>query len=76
MEAAGSHLRVQYVGYYLAHTLLICLFVLYFGRDICTRSPLTGSVLSTALRLHRLAKKGRCTATPVKFIQNMKVDSF
>ena len=50
--------------------------MLYFGRNAYARSPPTGSVLSTALRLWRAAMRGRWTANPVRLVRNMTADDF
>ncbi|KAJ8082342.1 hypothetical protein PM082_008197 [Marasmius tenuissimus] len=71
----------KYVGFWLAFTLptvvfLICPFVLWFGRNRYVRSPPTGSVLSKALRLWKLAAKGRWSANPVATYKRLRADDF
>ncbi|KAI0764944.1 oligopeptide transporter [Fomes fomentarius] len=71
----------KYVGFYLAYTLptiifLLCPFILYAGRNMYKRSPPQGSVLSTAVRILRLASKGRFSINPVKTIKNFNAPDF
>ncbi|RPD65524.1 oligopeptide transporter [Lentinus tigrinus ALCF2SS1-7] len=71
----------KYVGFYLAYTLptvvfSLCPIVLYFGRNMYSRSPPTGSVLSQALRIWRQAMKGRWSFNPVTTIKNMNSHDF
>ncbi|KAK1221786.1 hypothetical protein PQX77_015405 [Marasmius sp. AFHP31] len=71
----------KYVGFWLAFTLptvvfLICPLVLWFGRKRYVRSPPTGSVLSKALRLWKLASKGRWSANPVATYRRLRADDF
>jgi POT family proton-dependent oligopeptide transporter len=72
---------LQFVGFYLAYTLptvvfLLCPLVLWFGRNRYNRSPPTGSVLSTALRLWFRAARGRWSLNPIKTYRNMQADDF
>ncbi|KDN44259.1 putative PTR2-Di-and tripeptide permease [Tilletiaria anomala UBC 951] len=60
----GMSFSAKYVGYWLAFTLptvvfLLCIPVLYFGRNRYVRSPPSGSVLANALRLLRFAIRRR-----------------
>ncbi|EKM75449.1 hypothetical protein AGABI1DRAFT_116381 [Agaricus bisporus var. burnettii JB137-S8] len=71
----------KFVGFYLAFTLptvvfLLCPFVLYFGRHRYNRTPPTGSVFSTALRLWKLAARGRWSLNPMQTFRNMRADDF
>lgn len=71
----------KYVGFWLAYTLptivfLLCPIVLFLGRNRYKRSPPTGSVLATALRLWRFAAKGRWRWNPVEMIRLMTADDF
>ncbi|XP_006456297.1 hypothetical protein AGABI2DRAFT_195475 [Agaricus bisporus var. bisporus H97] len=71
----------KFVGFYLAFTLptvvfLLCPFVLYFGRHRYNRTPPTGSVFSTALRLWKLAARGRWSLNPMQTLRNMRADDF
>jgi hypothetical protein len=68
-------LGIQYVGFYLAFTLptivfLLCPIILFFGRNRYTRSPPTGSVLASCLRLLRYASRGRWSLNPLRTIHN------
>ena len=72
---------LQYVGFWLAFTLptivfCICPVVLYVGRNMYSRSPPTGSVLSQALRIWRQAMKGRWSFNPVTTFKNMNAPDF
>jgi len=71
----------KYVGFWLAYTLptvvfLLCPIVLFVGRKRYVRSPPTGSVLATALRLFGLAAKGRWSLNPIKTYRQMTADDF
>lgn len=55
---------------------LLCPFVLYFGRNRYNRTPPTGSVFSTALRLWKLAARGRWSLNPMQTLRNMRADDF
>ncbi|KAI0785087.1 PTR2-domain-containing protein [Abortiporus biennis] len=71
----------KYVGFYLAYTLptaffLLCPIVLFIGRNMYIRSPPTGSVLGNALRIWRLALKGRISWNPVKTWRNVNAPDF
>jgi len=61
----------KYVGFWLAYTLPLAMFliapcVLLWGRKRYVRSPPAGSVLSKAWKLWRLATKGQWSANPIK----------
>ncbi|KAF9269554.1 PTR2-domain-containing protein [Marasmius fiardii PR-910] len=61
----------KFVGFWLSFTLptiifMICPIVLWVGRNRYIRSPPTGSILATALKLWGLAMKGRWSLNPVK----------
>lgn len=71
----------KYVGYWLAYLIptavfVLCIPVLYFARNRYVRTPPSGSVLSNALRLLRLASKGRFSWNPVRWAKNMRADDF
>jgi POT family proton-dependent oligopeptide transporter len=71
----------QFVGFYLAYTLptvvfLLCPIVLWYGRDRYIRSPPTGSVLATTLRLWKLAARGRWSWNPYRIYKNMTAADF
>lgn len=71
----------KYVGFWLAFTLptivfLLCPFVLWFGRKRYIRSPPTGSVLGTAMKLWLYAAKGRWSVNPIKTYKNMTAPDF
>ncbi|KAL0577272.1 hypothetical protein V5O48_004700 [Marasmius crinis-equi] len=71
----------KYVGFWLSYTLptvifLVCPLVLWYGRDRYIRSPPTGSVLSKALRLWKLAAKGRWSLNPIATFKRLRADDF
>jgi POT family proton-dependent oligopeptide transporter len=71
----------KFVGFYLAYTLptvvfLLCPIVLWIGRNRYIRSPPTGSVLATALRLWAFAAKGRWSWNPYRCYKNMTAPDF
>jgi POT family proton-dependent oligopeptide transporter len=71
----------KYVGYWLAYLLptivfLICVPILYFARNKYVKTPPSGSVLSNAVKLLRLASKGRFSWNPVRWFRNMTADDF
>lgn len=77
----GMSYSEKYVGYWLAYTLptalfLLCPLVLFFGYNSYKRSPPTGSVLVTAMRVWRLACKGRFSWNPVRWWKNMYAEDF
>jgi len=71
----------KYVGFYLAYTLptfifMLCPLVLFFGRNSYARSPPQGSVLGNALRIWRLAMKGRWSWNPVTTVKQLNAPDF
>ncbi|KAJ6556134.1 hypothetical protein B0H19DRAFT_1210735 [Mycena capillaripes] len=65
----------------LAYTLpiilyLLCPIVLFLGRNRYVRSPPTGSVLATALRLWRYAARGRWSWNPVVCVRRLSAPGF
>ncbi|KZV74184.1 PTR2-domain-containing protein [Peniophora sp. CONT] len=71
----------KYVGFYLSFLLptiiyLCCPLVLFIGRNRYRHTPPTGSVLGTALRLWKLASRGRWSANPIKTIKLLKAPDF
>ncbi|KAI0826573.1 oligopeptide transporter [Trametes gibbosa] len=71
----------KYVGFWLSFTLptiifMICIPVLYFGRNMYVKSPPQGSVLSKSLRIWRYAAKGRWSKNPVKTWRNLNAADF
>jgi POT family proton-dependent oligopeptide transporter len=61
----------KYVGFWLAYMIplgffVVCPFVMWWGRKRYVRSPPSGSVLSKAIQLWKLATKGRWSINPVK----------
>ncbi|KAF9261642.1 PTR2-domain-containing protein [Marasmius fiardii PR-910] len=77
----GMTYAEKYVGFWLSFTLptfvfILCPAILFFGRRRYIRSPPTGSVLGTALRLWRFAAKGRWSLNPVRTWKNMTSDDF
>lgn len=71
----------KFVGFYLAFTLptivfLLCPIVLWLGRNRYRRSPPTGSVLATSLRLFGYAARGRWSLNPYRTYKNMTQDDF
>ncbi|KAF8920832.1 peptide transporter PTR2A [Mucidula mucida] len=72
----GMTYSEKYVGFWLAYTLptvvfMLCPIVLWIGRKRYIRSPPTGSVLATALKLWRHAMKGQWSTNPVTTYKNM-----
>ncbi|GLB40829.1 putative POT family protein [Lyophyllum shimeji] len=77
----GMTYSEKYVGFWLAYTLptivfLLCPVVLLIGRNRYVRSPPTGSILLTCLRLWRFAAKGRWSLNPVRMYKQMTADDF
>ncbi|KAJ7205762.1 peptide transporter PTR2A [Mycena pura] len=71
----------KYVGFWLAYTLptavfLLCPLVLFAGRRRYTRTPPTGSVLATCVRLVRFAARGRWSANPLRTWRSLAADDF
>jgi len=71
----------KFVGFWLAYTLptivfLFCPIFMYLGRNRYHRSPPTGSVLATALKLIRFAARGRWSLNPVKTWNHLNTDDF
>ncbi|UZJ55467.1 hypothetical protein CBS101457_004787 [Exobasidium rhododendri] len=71
----------KYVGYWLAYLLptivfLICVPILFFARNRYVKTPPSGSVLSNALKLLRMASKGRFSWNPVRWFKNMTAPDF
>ncbi len=55
---------------------MLCPIVLFAGRNMYTRSPPQGSVLSSALRIWRTALKGRWSLNPVTTIKKLNAHDF
>ncbi|KAJ7469685.1 peptide transporter PTR2A [Mycena latifolia] len=77
----GMTYSEKYVGFWLAYTLptvvfLLCPIILIIGRKRYIRSPPTGSVLATFIRLFRFASKGRWSANPLRTYRNLTVPDF
>ncbi|KAL0071117.1 hypothetical protein AAF712_001675 [Marasmius tenuissimus] len=71
----------KYVGFWLSFTLPTIVFLLspiimFIGRNKYVRSPPTGSVLATALRLWRFAARGRFSLNPIRTYKNLTADDF
>ncbi|KAJ7596080.1 POT family-domain-containing protein [Mycena floridula] len=71
----------KYVGFYAAYLLptviyLFCPLLLYVGRNRYIRSPPTGSVLATCVRLFRYAARGKWSINPVRTWKNFNTDTF
>ncbi|KAG5644425.1 hypothetical protein DXG03_008520 [Asterophora parasitica] len=71
----------KYVGFWLAYTLptiifLLCPIILIIGRNRYVRTPPTGSILPTALRLWKFACRGRWSLNPVRMYKQMTADDF
>ena len=71
----------KFVGFYLAYTLptivfLLCPIVLFIGRNRYIRSPPTGSVLASALRLFAFAARGKWSVNPVTAYKNFTAPGF
>ena len=71
----------KFVGFYLAYTLptvvfLLCPIVLFIGRNSYIRSPPTGSVLASALRLFAFAARGKWSLNPVITYKNFTAPGF
>ena len=74
-------MSLKFVGYYLAFTLptvvfLLCPIVLFIGRNRYIRSPPTGSVLASALRLFAFAARGKWGLNPVTTYKNFTAPGF
>lgn len=54
----------------------MCPIILWYGRNRYIRSPPTGSVLATALRLWRFAARGRWSLNPVRTYRQLTADDF
>ncbi|KAJ7436054.1 PTR2-domain-containing protein [Mycena galericulata] len=77
----GMTYSERYVGFWLAYTLptgvfLLCPIVLFIGRNRYVRTPPTGSVLATAVRLWRYAARGRWSVNPVKCVKRLRAPGF
>uniref|UniRef100_A0A8H7XYY1 Uncharacterized protein n=1 Tax=Psilocybe cubensis TaxID=181762 RepID=A0A8H7XYY1_PSICU len=77
----GMTYAEKFVGFYLSYTLptavfLLCPLVLYIGRNKYERSPPTGSVLATAIKLWRHAARGKWSLNPVTTYRNMTAPGF
>lgn len=77
----GMTYSEKYVGFWLAYTLptiifLLCPIVLFIGRNRYVRTPPTGSVFVTAVRLWRYASKGRWSLNPVRAWRQLTADDF
>ncbi|KAF8872958.1 peptide transporter PTR2A [Infundibulicybe gibba] len=71
----------KFVGFWLAYTLptvifLLCPIILYIGRNRYIRSPPTGSVLATTLRLWSHAARGRWSWNPATTWRQLTADDF
>ncbi|KAF2866264.1 POT family-domain-containing protein [Massariosphaeria phaeospora] len=71
----------KYVGFWCAFllpTILFCMcpLVLWFCRHKYHMSPPTGSVLTRAFKLLRLAQKGKWSINPAQTRRNFKSDNF
>ncbi|KAJ6616047.1 POT family-domain-containing protein [Mycena sp. CBHHK59/15] len=77
----GMTYSERYVGFWLAYTLptvvfLFCPIVLFVGRNRYVRSPPTGSILATTIRLWRYAARGRWSVNPVECWRRMRAPGF
>ncbi|PPR01223.1 hypothetical protein CVT26_015298 [Gymnopilus dilepis] len=77
----GMTYAEKFVGFYLAYTLptvifLLCPIILFIGRKRYSRTPPTGSVLSTAIHLFRHAAKGKWSLNPVTTYKNLNAPGF
>ncbi|KAF4618863.1 hypothetical protein D9613_009972 [Agrocybe pediades] len=77
----GMSYSEKFVGFYLSYTLptvvfLLCPIILFIGRNRYTRTPPTGSVLATAVKLWRHAARGRWSWNPVTTYRNMTAADF
>ena len=77
----GMTYSEKFVGYWLAYLLptilfCVCPLVLFIGRNRYERSPPTGSVLATSLRIWRQAAKGRWSWNPARMWRNFEADDF
>ncbi|KAJ7364701.1 peptide transporter PTR2A [Mycena albidolilacea] len=71
----------KYVGFWLAYTLptiafLLCPIILIMGRKRYVRSPPTGSVLATFVRILRFACKGRWSINPLRTWRSLTAPDF
>jgi POT family proton-dependent oligopeptide transporter len=77
----GMSYSAKYVGFWLSFLLptivfFLCPIILFVGRNRYARSPPTGSVFATAIRLWRYAAKGRWSLNPVKTVRQLRADDF
>lgn len=77
----GMTYAEKYVGFWLAYVLptivfALCPIVMWVGRNRYIRSPPTGSVFATAIRLWRFAARGRWSWNPIEMIRLMNADDF
>ncbi|KAF9004364.1 POT family-domain-containing protein [Cyathus striatus] len=77
----GMTYSEKYVGFWLAFTLPTLVFllsplVLWAGRNRYQRSKPTGSVLLTAVRVWRLASRGRWSWNPIRTFKNFNAPGF
>lgn len=77
----GMTYAEKYVGFWLAYTLptiifFLCPIVLWIGRNKYNRSPPTGSVLATALRIWGTGLKGTWSWSPVRTYRNWMSEEF
>jgi POT family proton-dependent oligopeptide transporter len=77
----NAHHPVKFVGFYLAYTLptvvfLLCPIVLFLGRNRYARTPPTGSILATTLRLWRHAARGKWSLNPITTYKNFTAPGF
>ncbi|PPQ64967.1 hypothetical protein CVT24_008155 [Panaeolus cyanescens] len=71
----------KFVGFYLAYTLptvvfLLCPIILWVGRNRYHRTPPTGSVLATAIRIWRFCARDKWSLNPVTTWRNFNRAGF
>ncbi|KAF7360967.1 putative peptide transporter ptr2 [Mycena sanguinolenta] len=73
--------QLEYVGFWLAYTLatvsfLLCPIILVIGWKHYVRSPPSGSVFATFVRLLRFACRGRWSVNPLRTWRNLTAPDF
>ncbi|KAF8882515.1 peptide transporter PTR2A [Gymnopilus junonius] len=77
----GMTYAEKFQGFYLAYTLptiifFLCPIILYIGRNKYSRTPPTGSVLATAIKLWTYAARGKVSWNPVRTYKNLSAPGF
>ncbi|PWN48494.1 PTR2-domain-containing protein [Violaceomyces palustris] len=77
----GMSFSEKYVGFWLAYSLptivfMICIPVLFWGRNKYVKTPPSGSVYAECIRLWRFAARGRFSWNPIRCWKQMTADDF